>query len=125
MQDKILIVDDDQLVLACFERLLARQFNIETATGPYAALEAIQRSGPYAVVVSDLRMPGMNGVQLLEKARQLSPDIVGLVLSGNASASEVESCSVYKMLDKPCPITDLIAALVEAIAHHHRMRQRN
>ena len=60
------------LVLACFQRMLARQFDVETAMGPFAALEAIADHGPFAVIVSDMRMPGMNGVQLLEKAKNLS-----------------------------------------------------
>src|SRR6185436_8749011 len=91
MQDKILIVDDDDLVLACFERLLARQFNVEIAMGPYAALEAITARGPYAVLLSDLRMPGMNGLQLIEKARELSPHTVGIVLSGNTDSMDLEN----------------------------------
>jgi DNA-binding NtrC family response regulator len=119
MQDKILIVDDDDLVLSCFERLLGRQFNIETARGPYAALDAIAARGPYAVVLSDLRMPGMNGVQLLEKAKRVSPNTVGVVLSGNVVSGEITSDAVYKVLDKPCPTIVLTNALTEAISRHH------
>jgi len=116
-----LIVDDDDLVLSCFERLLGRQFNIETAMGPYAALDAILTRGPYAVVLSDLRMPGMDGVQLLEKARQVSPNIVGVVLSGNVVTGEITSEAVYKVLDKPCPTVVLTNVLTEAICRHHEL----
>jgi DNA-binding NtrC family response regulator len=121
MRDKILIVDDDEFVLACFERLLARQFDIETVSGPHAALEAIQERGPFAVVLSDLRMPGMDGVQLLQRVKELSPNTVGIVLSGNVDARDIESCAVYKVLDKPCPTSDLTNTLIAAIGHHHEL----
>jgi DNA-binding NtrC family response regulator len=125
MRDKILIVDDDDLVLACFERLLARQFSIETAVGPFAALDAIRQRGPFAVILSDLRMPGMNGVQLLRKAKELSPNIVGVVLSGNVDARDVDPSAVYKVLDKPCPTADLTDALNSAISYHHSLCEKN
>lgn len=118
MHDKILIVDDDDLVLDCFKRLLARRFNVETATGPDEALQAIAERGPYAVLVSDLRMPGMNGLQLLEKAKQLSPNIVGILLSGNVEPNDFESNAVYRVLDKPCPPALLAETLTEALSRH-------
>jgi DNA-binding NtrC family response regulator len=125
MRDKILIVDDDDLVLACFERLLGRRFDIETVQGPDAALEAIESRGPYAVVLSDLRMPGMNGVQLLEKVKALSPNSVGVVLSGNVQPGDLDSSAVYKVLDKPCPAGVLADTLTEAISHHHKLSGSN
>ena len=125
MQDKILIVDDDELVLACFERMLGRQFEVETVTGPYEALEAIQSRGPFAVVLSDLRMPGMNGVQLLEKAKELCPHIVGVVLSGNVEPGDVASPAVHKVLDKPCATAELVGALTEAIDYHRALCGNN
>ena len=127
MLDKILIVDDDDLVLACFERMLSRHFNIETAMGPDAALEAISANGPYAVVLSDLRMPGMNGVQLLQKVKTIAPNIVGVVLSGNVETGDVESASqtVFRILDKPCPTVVLTNTLTEAIDQHHKLCATN
>ena len=127
MLDKILIVDDDDLVLACCERLLVRQFNVETAIGPLEALEAIAVRGPYAVILSDLRMPGMNGVQFLEKARTLSPNTVGVVLSGNIQQSDLDACAgaVFRVLDKPCPTALLAGTLKDAIAHHHKLCSAN
>jgi DNA-binding NtrC family response regulator len=121
MQNKILLVDDDDLVLACFERLLARDFDIETALGPVAALESIQARGPYAVIVSDLRMPGMSGLQLLKKAKELFPEVVGIVLSGNIETTDVDPNSVYRVLDKPCPTPVLAQTLNDALSHHHKL----
>jgi DNA-binding NtrC family response regulator len=124
MQDRILIVDDDDFVLACFQRLLAPRYQTETASGPDAALEAIRVRGPYAVVLSDLQMPGMNGIEMIEKAKKLSPDTVGVVLSGNTAPSEIQSDAVYRVLDKPCSTADLNAAVADAVTHHYRLRRR-
>lgn len=127
MLDKILIVDDDDLVLACFERMLSRQFNVETAMGPDAALEAISANGPYAVVLSDLRMPGMNGLQLLQKTKSIAPNTVGVVLSGNVESDDVERASqtVFRILDKPCSTALLTNTLSEAIDYHHKLCEMN
>jgi DNA-binding NtrC family response regulator len=125
MQDRILIVDDDELVLTSYARMLARKFNVDTAMTAQAALDAIRSRGPYAVVVSDLRMPGMSGLQLIERAKVLSPDVVGIVLSGDADPSELASNAVFRALEKPCSTADLSDALNAAVAHHHALCERS
>src|SRR5437879_12973050 len=83
MEEKVLFVDDDDLVLACFQRMLSRHFKVDTAPGPWEGLHAISTTGPYCVVVSDMRMPRLNGIQFLSKAKEVTPDTVGIILSGN------------------------------------------
>ena len=85
MTEKILFVDDDPNVLASFQRQLRKQFAIETALGPKEGLEAVEREGDgYAVIVSDLRMPEMDGIQFLSRVREITPDSVRMMLTGNA-----------------------------------------
>lgn len=62
--EKILLVDDDPNILDGYRRSLSREFLLETAEGGQRALELAVKSGPYAVVISDMRMPGMDGIQL-------------------------------------------------------------
>lgn len=69
MSDAILFVDDDVNVLEAYRRVLRRHFAIETAAGGAAGLALLEQKGPFAVVVSDLRMPGMDGVQFLTAVR--------------------------------------------------------
>jgi DNA-binding NtrC family response regulator len=125
--ERILVVDDDEFVLTCFERILRNQFQIRTALGPEKALAAMREGTPFAVVMSDLRMPGMNGVELLRKVRELSPFTVGLVLSGNAAEAELSEAMqhgiVYKAIQKPCEAAQLEQILQDSLAHHRRLRQ--
>ena len=61
MAEKILLVDDDSNILDAYRRSLNREFSLETALGAEQALKLVADNGPYAVVVSDMRMPGMSG----------------------------------------------------------------
>jgi DNA-binding NtrC family response regulator len=125
MSDKILMVDDDELLLECFGRLLSRRFDIETACGPEAALDAVSKRGPFAVMVTDLTMPGLNGIQLIKKVKEISSGTVGIVLSGNADANSSELAdnpSIFRILDKPCPTGTLVAVLNDALSHGRRLQ---
>jgi DNA-binding NtrC family response regulator len=126
MSEKILMVDDDQLILDCFGRLLSSRFDVETACGPEAALAAVSARGPFAVMVTDLRMPGLDGVQLLKRVKEISSGTVGIVLSGNADMTDpqlVENPAIFRILDKPCPSATLIAVLNDALKHRHRRKE--
>ena len=67
----ILFVDDDPNILAAYKRQLRTQFPVDTAPGGEQGLEEITHRGPYAVVVSDLRMPGMDGIEFLSRVRRV------------------------------------------------------
>lgn len=122
MNRKVLCVDDEENVLRAFERNLRRHFEIETAVGPVAGLSAIAQRGPYAVVISDLRMPEMNGIQFLSAVRKQSPDSVRLILSGNAdlqaAIASVNEGSIFRFLTKPCPVDTLRTAIDGALKQH-------
>lgn len=107
MQEKILLVDDDSNVLDGYRRSLGREFALETAVGPEQALPLIEKNGPYAVIVSDMRMPGMNGIQLLSSVKASSPDTIRVILTGNAdlqtAIDAINEGSIFRFLIKPCP----------------------
>src|SRR5580704_4186971 len=106
VNSRILCVDDEPNVLLAFRRQL-RQFDIETAVGPEAGLNALQTAGPFAVVVSDLRMPVMDGVQFLARVKQQSPSSIRIMLTGQADLTSasmaVNEGSIFRFLLKPCP----------------------
>ena len=84
MSVKILFVDDDLNILSGFQRQFRKMFTVFTAPGGQVGLEVISEHGPFAVIVSDLRMPGMDGIEFLSHARKSAPDSVRIMLTGNA-----------------------------------------
>jgi len=122
MADKILCVDDELNILLSLQRQLRKQFHLESALGPEKALAMIGRDGPYAVVVSDLQMPGMNGLELLAKVREVSPDTVRIMLTGQAdletAIAAVNQGNIFRFLTKPCSAEELAATLDGAVEQH-------
>lgn len=120
----VLFVDDDVILLDTYRRLLGRQFAVQTAVGPYAGLEAIGRTGPFAVVVSDLRMPGMSGIDFLARVRACAPDTVRVMLTGfadtGAAVAAVNQGQIFRFLNKPCPHNE-IAATLEACVDQYSL----
>jgi CheY-like chemotaxis protein len=106
MAEKVLCVDDDSNILASFRRLLRGQFALETAQSGEEALSLIEATGPFAVIVSDLRMPAMDGIQLLTAVKALAPQTVRIMLTGHAdlrtAIDAVNEGSIFRFLVKPC-----------------------
>lgn len=122
MNTKILCVDDDPNILAGFQRNLRKQFNVEVALGGEEAIAAMAQNGPFAVIVADMQMPGMNGVELLKKCEKQAPDTVRIMLTGNAdqrtAADAVNEGHVFRFLTKPCTPEALTWALDAGLQHH-------
>ncbi len=119
---KILCVDDEPHVLQGIQRQLRKQFCVETAVGAEMALEMIAANDPYAVVLSDMRMPGMDGAELLSIVKMRSPQSVRMMLTGNSDQqTAIEATNrgaIFRFLNKPCPPEDLSNSLIDAIKQH-------
>ena len=122
MNEQILCVDDEAAVLAGFERTLRKRFIVHTAESGAAALERITADGPYAVVLSDMRMPAMDGIQFLREVRQISPDTTCIMLTGNGdqdtARAAINDGRIFRFLTKPCDSQQLTQALAAGIDHH-------
>lgn len=122
MKRRILFVDDDPNILAAFQRNLRKRFEFDTALGAEEALALIGAQGPYAVVLSDMRMPGMDGVELLAQIRERSPDTVRMMLTGNAdqqtAIDAVNRGRIFRFLNKPADTEALQEALDAALKQH-------
>jgi YesN/AraC family two-component response regulator len=81
LSETILLVDDEPAVLEGLQRLLHQDLRIETAVGGERGLEILQTNGSFAVVVSDMRMPLMDGAQFLSKVKALAPNVVRMMLT--------------------------------------------
>jgi len=122
MDRRILCVDDEIKILKSLEQILFKRFEVDTALGGIEALDMIRKSRPYAVVVSDMRMPGMNGVELLVRVKQESPDTVRMLLTGQADMNDamaaVNRGGIFRFLCKPCPSATIIESIEAAIEQH-------
>ncbi len=120
--DKILFVDDEANVLDGYKRLLFRDFDVEIALGATAALAMIEMKGPFAVVVSDMRMPGLSGAQFLAMVKERAPETVRMLLTGhadvNAAMEAVNDGNIFRFLTKPCERDDLVKAVSAGVAQY-------
>jgi serine phosphatase RsbU (regulator of sigma subunit) len=125
MKDKVLLVDDDAMVLAGLKRQLRNQFNVDTALSGEDALTQVQQNGPYAVIVSDFMMPGMNGIEFLSRVKKSNPDTVRMMLTGAAdmptAIRAVNEGSIFQFHPKPCPADTLCQAIQTAIAEYRKV----
>lgn len=125
MSTKILLVDDDEMLLAGLKRQLRNKFQVETAISGEEAVQMVMENGPYAVVVSDYMMPGMNGIELLSQVKQTNPDTIRMMLTGSADMSTaikaVNEGSIYKFHPKPCPAETLGTAIQSGIDEYQKV----
>jgi response regulator RpfG family c-di-GMP phosphodiesterase len=120
--DKILFVDDETHLLEALVRQLRGSFTIVTAASGREGLERLKKEGPFAVVISDYRMPEMDGITFLQEVKQAFPDVIRIMLSGNAdldtAVKAVNSGQIFRFLTKPCPQSDLKTTLTLAIRQY-------
>jgi len=123
MRAKILFVDDEPSALEGFTRTLHGKFDIRTAISGGEGLVRIGEEGPFAVVVSDMRMPGMSGGDFLAEVRRIAPQTVRMLLTGYAdmhsAMDAVNRGQILHFLTKPCPRDVLIAALNSGLDQYH------
>jgi len=119
---QILCVDDESAVLDGMELNLRRLGRVRVASSGAEALERIAKEGPFALVISDMRMPGMDGAALLSKIREVSPNTVRLLLTGQAeldsAIAAVNEGQIFRFLTKPCPAETLLRAVTDALQQH-------
>jgi DNA-binding NtrC family response regulator len=120
--NQILFVDDDRRALDGYRRLLRGVFDIETAASGTQGLATIQVLGPFAVVVSDMRMTGMNGAEFLARVRELAPQTVRMLLTGyrdlNRTIEAVNDGQIFRYLNKPCSKDELVSAIRLGLAKY-------
>lgn len=126
MSEQILFVDDEPNVLASITRHLRRSFNVTTQESANEALRLISEGQEFAVIVSDMRMPEMDGIKFLSKAREISPDSVRMMLTGAAeletTVSAVNEGNIFRFLMKPCPPKELMTAVRSGIKQYRLIR---
>jgi CheY-like chemotaxis protein len=118
---KVLCVDDEPAVLQVFALHLRRDYEVTTASSGALGLEALHDGG-FAVVVSDMRMPKMDGAAFLKRAREVSPDTVRVLLTGQSdlesAIAAVNDGQIFRFLTKPCLRATLLETVDLAVRRH-------
>ena len=119
MSDPVLLVDDDPTLLRAVKRSLEDEFEVFTASSGADALALLESGQSISVVVSDMKMPQMDGVELVLKIRERWPLIPCIILTGNQDEDSmtrvVEVAKAFKLLNKPSPRAELIQGIQSAL----------
>ena len=120
---RVLFVDDDVNLLQGIARQFRSKFDVSIAEGGLKGLEMVRDLPPFAVVVSDMRMPDMNGIQFLARVRELNPNTVRIMLTGNADIDTamhaVNEGNIFRFLLKPCRKETIEWAVEAAVEQNH------
>jgi FixJ family two-component response regulator len=122
VKPKVLLVDDEPRVIESLALLLRREFDVRLASSPQEALKQLSEIHDLAVVVSDMRMPGMDGATLLHEILLRRPDVARILLTGeagrDAAIRAVNEGQILRFLTKPCPTEDLKRAIDAGVVQH-------
>ena len=122
----VLIVDDEVRILDSIERQLRKSpYNIIKALSGDAALELIS-TNDIQIIITDVRMPGISGIELLNKISELQPNIVRIVLTGDPNKDNlldnVQRGLVWRFIEKPWTKIELMNAITDAQDYHDKLR---
>lgn len=120
---QILTLDDDDIVLLAIKETLEREgFNVSAFTNPHEALKALEER-PFAVIISDQRMPEMLGLEFLGKCKEIQPNASRILITGvltlNTVVEAVNQGEIYRFLAKPWIREELIATIENAAQRYH------
>ena len=119
----ILCVDDEVNILEGLQDNLRRKFKVHTASSGTEGLAVLKSEGPFPVVISDMRMPEMNGAEFLSQVRNLYPDSMRILLTGQSdiesAISAVNEGQIFRFLTKPCETDNLVSVIQLALSLIH------
>ena len=129
MNQKILFVDGEPAALSCYKQMLESEFDIATAGSGDEGLVSLRNHGPFAVVISDMQMVGMDGAQFLKRVRQVAPNTIRLLLAAHldlsGAADAINEGCVFRLLIKPCEKSSLTEAITKALdCYRERTEER-
>jgi len=117
MLSRVLFVDDDPLILASFKRAFRGRFDLTTCQSGREALDLARNAAPFATVVADMQMPGMNGVEFLQEFAKIQRESSRIMLTGqvdqDTAVEAVNRGSVFRFLNKPCT-EESLGVVIEA-----------
>lgn len=124
----IQLVDDDPSILSALKRIVREEgWTVDTYTDPQEALEALSQKA-YAVIVSDLHMPELDGITFLQFSKQIQPHAMRLLLSGQGDRDSltkaINNASIYRFVSKPWETYELLSTLRSAVELYQLQNER-
>ncbi len=112
MKGRILVVDDEEIVLKSCERILKPEgYEVSTSSSAPKALEMLGQNGSFDVVITDIKMPGMDGIEFMKKLREKDPDISLVLITGYPSQESIKEALALKIVDYlPKPFSPALLA---------------
>lgn len=127
MKYKILVVDDEPTNIRLLERIFNRHYHVLSATSGKEAMELLRQHN-VAVIISDQRMPEMNGIEFLKHAAALRPRVIRIIISGysdvNVLTEAINSGIIYRFISKPWNNEDLVQTVSKAIDHYEVIKRQ-
>ena len=128
MNNKILCVDDEDSILRGFQLNLRKDFELHLASDGVEGLEVFEKEGGFALVLSDMRMPRMNGADMLAEIKKRDHEVSTILLTGHtdfdSAMAAVNDGNVFRMLSKPCPPERLIKVLNDGLEQHDLVKSK-
>ncbi len=125
----VLFVDDEKGAVVGFSRHFSRDFTVYTAMNGQEGLQAIQQHPEIAVILSDQRMPGMTGIDMLRMAREMAPTSIRMLLTAYSDIDVVVEAinkgNVYQYVTKPYNDVDLRYSIIQAIEYYRVVAERD
>ncbi|OKH19016.1 SpoIIE family protein phosphatase [[Limnothrix rosea] IAM M-220] len=125
---KLMVVDDETDNLDLLYRTFRREFKVYRATSALKALEVLEQEGEMAIIISDQRMPVMNGTEFLSRTVETYPDTIRILLTGYTDVEDlvgaINSGKVFKYITKPWKPDDLMSTIHQAAETYEVVKQR-
>lgn len=116
---KILYVDDEPINLMLFEKMFKIKFSVITAASGFKGLEILEKFADIKVIISDMKMPEMTGIQFIKKAKVLYPEILFFILTGYEITEEIqqslEDGLILKYFQKPFNMVEIEESIVKEL----------
>lgn len=127
MQERVLLVDDDGSLLLGVRRRLSPYYQVDVAESGSSALDLLRKNEPYAAIISDYRMPGMDGITLLARVMESDPLMVRILLTGHVDVEmaleAINRGQIFRFLTKPTRDEDLLRTVQDAVQYYRAVTQ--
>lgn len=121
----VLYVDDEPINLMLFERVFSKKYTIRTANSAFKGLDILNEKPDIKVVISDMRMPEMDGLEFIQKAMQQYPNVVFFILTGFEITDEIKSALDSKLINqyfqKPFRMNEIDLAISNAMDENNKL----